>query len=479
MTNQNNDFENMYNLEAEQAVLGSIIIAGDSGYLLDEINLKPATFSRPSHRKIYMAMQALAADNKPIDNITLTEYFNNHHMLNDIGGIGYITSLANYVPSARSAKFYAGILKDKALKRAYLEAGERVIEAAKKAEKAEDLQVEIEKIFADVSTQNEQDLEIPNPAQDLADVFANIEARYEKAGRGGLSGIDTGFKKLNECTDGFQKGDFIVLAARPSMGKTALAGNIFTYTAGVKKIPALFISLEMSKGQLLERFTAAMSGIKCEDIQRGSLNKEDFYRLIKVNDDLSKAPLYIADIPALTNINRLEAYARKMKRKTDIQLIIIDYLQLMNIGGKQENRQYEIATISRRLKLLAVDLQIPIMALSQLSRKTEEKGNQNKRPLLSHLRDSGAIEQDADLVMMLYRPDYYSDDKNTQQTKQDNQQTEQNVQPAPKNTTETGTGAELIIAKHRKGSTGTINLAFYKEYCKFEDFRCIKQEKIK
>ena len=462
MTNQNNELDTMYSVEAEQAVLGSIIISKDTGYLLDEIDLKPSAFSRPAHREIYMAMQALAADNKPVDNITLTEYLNDRHMLNDIGGIAYITCLSKYVPSARRAKYYADIVKDKALKCAYLEAGERVIEAAKKAEKAEELQVELEKIFADVSAQKEQDLEIPNPAQDLADVFANIEARYENAGRGGLSGIDTGFKRLNDYTDGFQKGDFIVLAARPSMGKTALAGNIFTYAAGFKKIPALFVSLEMSKSQLMERFTAATTGILCKNLQRGSLCEEDFNRLIKVNDDLSKAPLYVADIPALANINRLEAYARKMKRKTDIQLIIIDYLQLMSTGDKRENRQYEVSTISRRLKLLAVDLQIPIMALSQLSRATETRTD--KRPMLSDLRESGAIEQDADLVMMLYRPDYYNDDKN-------NQPIEQNIQTAPK--------AELIIAKHRKGSTGKINLAFFKSICRFEDEKCIKHEKIK
>lgn len=479
MSNQENELNPMYNIQAEQAVLGSIIIERDAGDLLNELALKSSAFSRPSHKVIYEAMQALAADRKPIDGVTLTEYLNSRQMLVKAGGIDELTALANYVPSAGQAKYYADIVKDKALKRAYLVAGERMMEAAKKAEKADDLQTELEKIISDVSAQNEQDLESPNPAQDLADVFADIETRYENAGRGGLSGLATGFKKLNECTDGFQKGDLIILAARPSMGKTALAGNIFTYTAGFKKIPALFVSLEMSKGQLLERFTAATANIECKNIQRGLLNETDFNKLIKTNNDLSKAPLYIVDNSALANINRLEAYARKMKRKTDIQLIIIDYLQLMNAGDKggykQENRQCEVSTISRRLKLLALDLQIPIIALSQLSRAVE--GRNDKRPMLSDLRESGAIEQDADLVMMLYRQDYYDN----QNTTADNKSADENKQAIQIGTGQNDTRpiAELIIAKHRKGSTGTINLVFFKEYCRFDDVKCTKQEEIK
>ncbi len=442
MKNLNIDLPN--DIEAEKAVLGALLIAPNTDMILDELDgiIKPTDFYRQSHQIIYLSMIDLVHKNTSVDMVTLTANLKKYDELDKIGGIAYITDLANYVPSAVNYKDYAYIVKDKAIKRAYIRASEDIKNIVKNSDDTDTMQEEIEKIILSIGQNYNDVTDIPDIEKQIQETVNNIENRYKNHQNGTLSGIDTGYVKLNEATGGLQKSDLIILAARPSMGKSAFALNLAMQIAISRNIPTAIFSLEMSKEQLHERLISAKAVIDSNNLRQGKLDSKEWDRIVDYWEKTSQAPLYIDD-SSILNISQLRAKVRKLKREKNIQLVIIDYLQLME-GTRKDNRQQEISEISRQLKVIAGELNIVVIALSQLSRGLESR--QDKRPTLSDLRDSGAIEQDADIVAFLYREDYYK--------------------PETQNKGLT----ELIIRKHRNGSTGTIKLFFHKEFCRFEPY---------
>lgn len=433
------------NIEAEKALLGAILIAKDKAVVIDEVNqiIKSSDFYRKANRVIYLTILDLFNTRKDIDSITLTEKLTNTNQLESVGGIAYITDLANCVPSAANIKSYANIVRENAIKRELINTGQKIIQQAQQADGNVDINLVLDNAEKDIleiaKTANSTD-KITEPAEYIMKAFTEIESRYNSNKDGKLFGLDTGFSELNRMTGGLQKSDLIILGARPSMGKTAFVLNILANLAR-KNIPVAIFSLEMSAEQLTNRLFSLYGLINSNSIRLGKLDGNDLERLTLTASILSEKPLYIDDTAGL-NISQLRTKARKLKREKDIQLLAIDYLQLMQ-GTSKKDRQQEISEISRQLKLLARSLNITIIALSQLSRAVEAR--QDKRPMLSNIRESGAIEQDADIVMFLYRDEYYNaDTKNKGLT-------------------------ELIIAKHRNGAIGKINLKFSKQFCLFEN----------
>lgn len=437
----------LYSIEAEKSLLGAILISKDTSIAIDETNqvIKYTDFYRKANQDIYLAMNDLANKNIVIDSVTLVDRLNAKQKLDSVGGIAYITELNNYVPSAINLKRYADIIKEKAIRRKLVYNLNNISETAKNGDvDINELLDKAEKAILNISNTTTTNDTIVEPVDYVIQSFLEIENRYNNRVNGKLFGIDTGFKDLNNITGGLQKSDLIILAARPSMGKTAFAVNI-ALNITKQNIPVAIFSLEMSTSQLTTRLFSQRGEINSNNIRNGTLNDIDIKKLSTTASILSYKPLYIDDTAGLT-ISQLKTKARKLKREKNIQLIIIDYLQLMqSTSNKQYNRQQEISEISRGLKLLARELDITIIALSQLSRAVETRQQNNKRPILSDLRESGAIEQDADIVMFLYRDDYY------------------NANSQVKGLT------ELIFAKHRNGATGTINLKFNKNYCSFEN----------
>lgn len=430
------------NIEAEQAVLGAILIADKT--IIDDINLRVDDFYRSSHKIIYKAMLTLFKANKPIDNLTVIEYLDKTNKLEEAGGIACITSLVNCVPSASNVKYYADMVKDTAIRRKYIQAGEQIKDIAYTAENIDSAVSEAEKLIFDISKENVYKGDIIEPTDLMIECMQEIEYQYEH-NQNGVSGIDTSYIDLNKITGGFQKSDFIIIGARPAMGKTALALSMASRITR-DNIPIAIFSLEMSKAQLGKRLISGASCVNSQKISTGCLDEKEWSRVIQAGEALSKRPIYIED-SAEINILQLRSKARQLKKQKGIKLIIIDYLQLLASERKRDNKVQEVSDISRQLKILAKELNIPVIALAQLSRAVESRTE--KKPMLSDLRESGSIEQDADIVMFLYRDDYYnknSEDKNI---------------------------AELIIAKHRNGSTGTVKLYYHHDYCFFDD--CIKE----
>ncbi|WP_317405273.1 replicative DNA helicase [Megamonas funiformis] len=434
-----------HNVEAEKALLGAILIVKDKSIVIDEVNqiIKSTDFYRKANQVIYLTILDLFNTRKDIDSITLTEKLTNTNQLESVGGIAYITDLSNCVPSAVNIKSYANIVRENAIKRELINAGQKIIQQAQQADGNVDINSVLDNAEKDIleiaKTANSTD-KIIEPAEYIIKAFTEIESRYNSNKDGKLFGLDTGFSELNRMTGGLQKSDLIILGARPSMGKTAFVLNILANLAR-KNIPVAIFSLEMSAEQLTNRLFSLYGLINSNSIRLGKLDGNDLERLTLTASILSEKPLYIDDTAGL-NISELRNKARKLKREKDIQLLAIDYLQLMQ-GTSKKDRQQEISEISRQLKLLARELNITIIALSQLSRAVEAR--QDKRPMLSDIRESGAIEQDADIVMFLYRDEYYNaDTKNKGLT-------------------------ELIIAKHRNGAIGKINLKFSKQFCLFEN----------
>lgn len=431
-----------YNIEAESSVLGSILIS--SLEVMDEITsvISSDDFYRTAHKDIYNSMIELYKKNINIDSVTLIEQLQKNNKLEKVGGIAYITNLCNYVPSAKNCINYAKIVKEKSIQRKLFNAGNMITSLATESKDINQTLAEAEKIMLDISKSSSNDDTIQEPMARMMETFKSLEERSNNHEEGKCLGVDTGYKDLNKILGGFQKSDLVILGARPAMGKTAFALNIATKCAVKFNKPVSIFSLEMSKQQLDERLLGALGCTDLQKIREGNLNNKDWERLTKAFDMLSKSPLYVNDEPYLTP-QILKRRARRLKREKDIQLIIIDYLQLMAGDRRTENKQQEVSEISRQLKLLARELDIPIIALSQLSRGLEAR--QDKRPIMSDIRESGAIEQDADLVMFLYRDEYYNE--NTQ---------DKNI-------------SEVIISKHRKGATGTVKLFYKKEFCAFAD----------
>ena len=428
------------NIEAEQSVLGAMLIKKEAITQAQEL-LRPDDFYREAHRIVFETMLELAGDNEAVDLVTLTEALRKKEMLEKVGGISFITALANYVPTAANIVYHAQIVKEKSELRHLIDAATEIASAAYEAtDDVKDIMDDAEKkILAVAANQTGGAFE---PIRNIViDTVGRVETLYEN--QGGLTGISTGFRDLDRDTSGLQKSDLILVAARPSMGKTAFTLNIATYAA-MHGHTVAFFSLEMSKEQLVQRMLCSEGGIDSQRLRTGQLEDADWDRLINTADRISKASIYIDDTAGI-NVMDLRSKARRLKAEHGLDLIVIDYLQLMQgrARSSSDNRQQEISEISRSLKALARELDVPVVALSQLSRSVESRTV--KKPMLSDLRESGSLEQDADIVMFLYREDYYD------------QETER------KNIT------EVIIAKHRNGPIGTIELFFQKEFTKFRD----------
>lgn len=435
------------NIEAEQSVLGAMLIEKDAIPKVMEI-LRDTDFYREAHRVIFNAMLELYNKNEAVDMITVTEILKRDNKLEDVGGIAYVTSLANAVPTAANVTYHASIIEEKSILRQLVSVSTQIASMGYEAnddvkniiDSAESkiLEISNRKKTADFTPINEI----------VLDSFKSIEALM--GNKNGLTGLPTGFEDLDNLTSGLHGSDFIILAARPSMGKTAFALNVVQNVAirAAKKVggapkTVAFFSLEMSKEQLVQRMLCAEANIDSQRLRIGELRDEDWAMLINTADTLSSANIYIDDTAGITAMD-MRSRARRLKAEHGLDLIVVDYLQLMQGSGKKNNngdRQQEVSEISRSLKALARELDVPVIALSQLSRSVEAR--QVKRPMLSDLRESGSLEQDADIVAFLYREDYY------------------NPETENKNIT------ELIIAKHRNGPVDTVNLFFHKQYTKF------------
>lgn len=426
------------NIEAEEAILGSILI---DERLINKVSetLDAKDFYRQSHKTVFNAMISLKNQNNVIDILTLTEYLNNINKLEEVGGIAFVTSLPNKVPSTANLDYYIKIVKEKSFLRKVSYMGESIASLGYNNEDntPEFILDKIEQMLSGL-TKKMILTKVDNIQSQTLSAYMEIENIINN--KGNLLGLETGLDDLDHFLQGLKNSDFMILAARPSMGKTAFALNIASYLAVEKDIPVVFFSLEMSSIQLIHRIFSIRGLIDMTELKSGNLNNQMTQELINISNKLSCSKLIIQD--NIFNLAVLRSTARKLRRERNIKLIIIDYLQLLE-GTHRENRNLEISEISRSLKLLAKELDIPIIALSQLSRSVESR--QVKKPMLSDLRESGSLEQDADIVMFLYREDYYN--------------------PETKNKNIT----DVIIAKNRNGPTGTIPVYFHKEYVRFQD----------
>lgn len=426
------------NIEAEQSVLGAMLIRQEAITETQEI-LRADDFYREAHRIVYNAIEELFSNHEAVDLVTLTEQLRKTNNLDKVGGISFVTALANSVPTAANVVYHAKIVKEKAELRRLIDAATEIAAKAYADEDdVDDIMDDAEKKILAIAANQMRGNFVPI-SEIIISAIDRVEQLYEN--QGGLTGISTGFSDLDQLTSGLQPSDLVLVAARPSMGKTAFTLNIATYAA-LHDSSVAFFSLEMSKEQLVQRMICSEGGIDSQRLRTGGLLDEEWTQLIATADRLSTAKIYIDDTPGIT-VMELRSKARRLKAEHGLDLVIIDYLQLMQGRSARsgDNRQQEISEISRSLKALARELGVPVVALSQLSRSVESR--QVKKPMLSDLRESGSLEQDADIVMFLYREDYY------------NQETEN------KNIT------EVIIAKHRNGPIDTVRLFFHKEYTKF------------
>lgn len=437
------------NIEAEQAVLGAMLIDKEAIAKATEV-LSADDFYREAHRVIFSAMLELYNKNEAVDMVTVTEILKRDNKLEDIGGIAYITSLANVVLTAANVKYHAEIVAEKSVLRQLVRVSTEI--AAMGYEANEDVGTLLDtaesRILEISNRKKKNDFTAINDI--LMDSVQSIESLLQN--KGGLTGLPAGFADLDKLTSGLHPSDFIILAARPSMGKTALALNIVQNVAlrahkviGGEPRSVAFFSLEMSKEQLVNRMLCAEAGIDSQRLRVGEMRDEDWTHLWDACDTMSRAKIYIDDTAGITAMD-MRSRARRLKAEHGLDLIVVDYLQLMQGSGKRNNsgdRQQEVSEISRSLKALARELDVPVLALSQLSRSVESR--QIKRPMLSDLRESGSLEQDADIVAFLYREDYYNPETENKHT-------------------------ELIIAKHRNGPVDTVNLFFQKQFTKFVGF---------
>lgn len=427
-----------HNIEAEQAVLGAIFLEQEALVTASEI-LTPGDFYRPAHQRIYQVMVELGERGEPVDLVTVTAELENKKQLEDVGGVSYLTDLANSVPTAANAEYYCRIIEQKAVLRQLIRTATKIVtDGYNQSEDLGHLLSDAERGIMQISQKRSK-----GGFQHIKNVLMDAYERIESlsTSKGEVTGIPTGYPDLDKMTSGLQKSDLIILAARPSVGKTAFALNVAqNIAARAGKVVAIF-SLEMAAAQLVMRMICAEGNIDAGKIRTGYLEEDDWRKLTMSIGTLSKAPVYIDDTPGVT-MPDIRSKCRRLKAEQgEIGLVLIDYLQLISGRGGGDNRQQEVSEISRTLKLMARELNCPVIALSQLSRSVEQR--QDKRPMLSDIRESGSIEQDADIVAFLYREDYY--DKETE---------EKNI-------------IEIIIGKQRSGPTGTVKLAFLKEYNKF------------
>ena len=435
-------------LELEEAVLGAMLIDKKG---VDEVIdiLQPDAFYKTSHQLIFEAIYQLFQDSQPIDLLTVSSELRKKGKLEAVGGEFYLVQLSQRVASSAHIEFHARIILQKFIQRSLIKISNEIIESAyKESTDVFDLLDEAESKLYDVTQGN-----IKKSSETAQNLVLEAKKKIEEISkRDGLSGVSTGFEKLDKLTSGWQPSDLIIIAARPGMGKTALTLSMARNIAVGKQIPVAFFSLEMSSVQLITRLISSETGLSSEKLRTGKLADHEWQQLNVKVTDLEKAPLFIDDTPSLS-IFDLRAKARRLSSQHGIKLIVVDYLQLMTAGAssKTGNREQEISTISRNLKALAKELNIPVIALSQLSRAVETRGG-TKRPMLSDLRESGAIEQDADIVSFIYRPEYYNIDE-----WDDDERTPSEGQ------------AEFNVAKHRNGGLDNIRLKFVGHLGKFED----------
>ena len=432
--------------EAEQAVLGAMLIDQDAALTAAQL-VGDTAFYRDAHRRIFRAMLVLLEKGDVIDPLLLRDALQRRGDLEAAGGTEYIAELLDMVPTAANVEYHCRIVRDRALRRRLIDAGTAIVQTAYEGPDEVDALLDgaEQKIF-EVSFQRSTQ-EAVRLKTLVWDTMERIEARHH--GEESVHGVYSGFKDLDKLTNGFQPSDLIIVAARPSMGKSSFCLNIATHAAVEEKIPVAVFSLEMAKEQLVERMLASESLVDLHRFRQGKLLEEDFSKLSYAVGILGQAPIWIDDTPGI-NLLEIRSKARRLKAEHDIGMFIIDYLQLIQAPRATENRQAEISFISRSLKGLARELKTPVVALSQLSRAPEQRGG-DRRPMLSDLRDSGAIEQDADLVLFIYRAEMY---RSVMEKDADMRE---------------GT-AEVNLAKHRNGPTGTITLAFRKECTRFADY---------
>ncbi len=427
------------NVEAERAVLGGVLLDPEAATKAVEI-VSPESFYRPANARIFRAILSLFTRREPIDVMTLSEELGKSGDLEAIGGIAALTDLVDSTPSAANIEHYARIVLDKYILRQLIRASTEIAEDAFAADREAD-------VILDASEQKIFKISESRVSQGFIHIKDILKERFDEIQRVhetrmSITGLPTGFVDLDAHTAGFHPSDLVIIAGRPSMGKTSFALNIAQHVALVEHRSVAIFSLEMSKELLVQRLLCSEAQVDSQKVRRGFTSAKDIERLTNAAGLLSDAPVFIDDTPAISTLD-MRARARRLKSEHDIALVIIDYLQLARCSERSENRQQEISSISRSLKALAKELSIPVIALSQLSRAVEARGG-DRRPMLSDLRESGAIEQDADLVLFLYRPEFYDPDDPDKQGK-----------------------AELIIGKQRNGPTGIVPLVFEKTYTRF------------
>lgn len=434
------------NIEAEMATLGAMLI--DEKVIVEILELiDDVFFYKEEHQIIFKTIVSLFDARKKVDILTVSEALSKKKVLEKIGGSVYLTTLADFVPNSANAVHYARIIKEKGILRSLLESANEIATLVyREQEEVSTILDKAEKLIFEIS-----DRRVEGSYVHIKDIIKDgielIESLYHKKSR--VTGISTGFRDLDLKTAGLQKGDLIIAAGRPSMGKSAFVTSIASYVAVEEKIPVAIFSLEMSKEQLMQRFLCAEAKVEINRVRTGFLAPSEWPILTNAAGKLSEAPIYIDDTPAMS-IFEIRSKARRLKAHHNIQLLLVDYLQLIRGMRRGDNRQQEISDISQSLKALAKELNIPVIAVSQLSRAVESR--EGHRPKLSDLRESGAIEQDSDVVILLFREEYY------------------------KPTDENQGVADIIIAKQRNGPVGTIKLTFLKEYTKFTDMAREKED---
>lgn len=436
------------NEEAEMAVLGSMLLEENAISQAVEL-LDEKAFYKDAHKKIFSAIVDIYKENKPVDLITTTEQLKSRKVFDDIGGASYLASLTQAMPTAANISHYAKIVREKYIVRSLITTSTQIVtEAYESDTNTEELLDRSEKLIFDITSRKSESLSIPIK-EIIKDSIETIDGLYQR--KENITGVATGFHEFDIMTAGLQSSELIIVAGRPSMGKSALATCIAEHAGMIEKVPTMIFSLEMAKEQLVQRMLCSYAKVDFHKVRTGFLSQSDWPKLTNAAGKLAESPIFIDDTPSISALE-LRAKARRLKSQHNIGLVIVDYLQLMKTTRDMDNRQQEISEISRSLKALAREINTPVIAMSQLSRAVEARAD--RRPQLSDLRESGAIEQDADVVILLLREEYYN--------------------PTPENR---GI-AELIVAKQRNGPVGTLNLAFVKEYTRFENLTRHREELV-
>ncbi|MDR0840128.1 MAG: replicative DNA helicase [Christensenellaceae bacterium] len=424
-----------HSIEAEKSTLGSMLLSRAVVAAAMEI-LKPDDFYLPAHQDIFEALTTLYNRGDAVDSVTLIDALERANRLSGIGGVAYITDLSLFVPSAANAAHYIHIVEERSVMRQLIHAGGEISREAMRGDKTlEQILNDAERAIFNISMKKTHD-SLVHIRETIIACFEQLGERMKHAGE--LTGVSTGFADLDRLTAGLQKSDLIIVAGRPSMGKTAFALNLAQNAALHTKTTVCIFSLEMSREQLVQRLLCSDSGVNMQNVRTGDISEAELLRFAQSMDPMSKSAIYIDDTPGC-GVAEIRSKCRRLKSRVGLDLVVIDYLQLMQTTGRHENRVLEVSETTRTLKILARELDVPIVLLSQLSRGPEQRTDH--RPIMADLRESGAIEQDADVIMLLYRPAVYD-------------QSEDNT-------------TELIVAKHRNGPTDTVKLAWLSEFAKF------------